>query len=148
MLDENYLISCKFVEGPSLVSLDGAVVNYIKTIIDHVLENNLSDVLALQVLDPGKEDQPKKPTAEVEIGRFGTIVLPKSVFNVVEFVPTGWPNTTDLPSDPSGPGPGEHWVKVQTPTKETHRVYVDQMEATEEELIYELVSQEVVIITA
>lgn len=82
-----------------------------------------------------------KCTAEVEVGKYGTMVLPKSMMNGGEFIFTGWPDTNQ-PGDPDGPGPNEHWNKVKVGDKETHRVWVSQVK-NETELLDELVRQEI-----
>jgi hypothetical protein len=116
----------EFGEGPSPVSpcdVDGN--NCIKEAADYVIRNNLLDVIALEVLDPVEDAKPMECTAEFELGKYGTIVLPKSMMNGGNMIPTGWPNTSQ-PFDPDGePDPGTHWAEAKVGDKVTHKVFVD-----------------------
>lgn len=70
------------------------VNNYcIDEFVDYIIEYNLVDIIALRFLDFLKDGQPKECTAEVEVGKYGTMVLPKSMMNGGEFILTGWPDT-------------------------------------------------------
>jgi hypothetical protein len=91
-------------------------------------------------LEPVKDGQPKESAVEVEMDKYGTIVLPKSMVNAMKLITTGWPNISQ-PYDPDGePDPGTHWARAKEGTKETHKVFVDQVE-NEEELLDNLVLQ-------
>lgn len=115
----------------------------VKDILGYITTNSLVNRIALGFLEPVEDGQPMEPGAEVEIGKYGTVVLPKSVVNSKELVATGWPDISQ-PFDPDAePAPGTHWAPVKVGTKETHRVFVDQVE-NEEELLYELALHEVV----
>jgi hypothetical protein len=133
---EHRFVPYEFGEGPSPVSMSDVVNKCIEKFVDYITKNNLVDVIALEFLDSVKDGQPKECTAEVEVGN-GTVVLPKSIVNGSVFIPTGWPDTSQ-PGDPDGePDPGTHWAPVKVGTKETHRVFVDQIE-NETELLDKL----------
>jgi hypothetical protein len=55
---------------------------------DYVNRNNLINVIALELLDSVKGGQTKECSAEVEIGKHGTIMLPKSMMNAGKLIPT------------------------------------------------------------
>jgi len=134
----------EFGEGPSPVSLCDVDNNCIKEAADYVNENNLVNAIALELLDSAKDEQPKESTAEVEVGRYGTIVLPKSMMIGGKLIPTGWPDINQ-PYDPEGePPPGEHWNEAKSSTGViTHKVHVDPIE-NETELLHELVRQGII----
>ena len=81
----------EFGEGPSPVSISDVDNNTcMEEVADYIANNNLVDVVALQFLDPGKDSQqPKESTAEIEVGKYGTIVLPKSMMIGGKLMPTG-----------------------------------------------------------
>ncbi|KAM5463530.1 hypothetical protein MferCBS49748_005882 [Microsporum ferrugineum] len=111
--EENRLVPYEFGEGPSPVfNSDVVNSNCVKDFISYVTKHDLVDAIALQFL----EGEPNECTAEVELERYGTIVLPKSMVNGVEFTPISWYEAT-LPNKPEGPGPGEHWAKVRGPRR-------------------------------
>jgi hypothetical protein len=67
----------EFSEGPSPISVCDVDNNCLEEAADYIIENNLVNVIALQFLDSVKDVQhPKESTAEVEVGKYGTIVLP------------------------------------------------------------------------
>ncbi|EGC47475.1 predicted protein [Histoplasma capsulatum var. duboisii H88] len=137
---ENRLVPYEFGEGISPVCKSDVADNgCVKDFISYTTKHDLVDAISLQFLD----GQPKECTAEVELEQYGTIVLPKSMVNGIEFTPTGWPDSTQ-PVEPEGSAPGEHWAKVKVGTKETHRVFVDQVE-DEKELMDKLILQGVII---
>lgn len=57
----------------------------------------LDDGAAFEVVHPTKGGKPNECTAEVEVDKLGTVVLPKPLVNAKESLPTGWP-------DPLQPG--------------------------------------------
>ncbi|MCJ1467578.1 hypothetical protein MMC07_006203 [Pseudocyphellaria aurata] len=135
----------EFGEGPSPVSLCDIDNDCIKEAADYVNKNNLVNVIALELLDSEKDGQLKECTAEVEIGKHGTIVLPKSMMNGGKLIPTGWPDINQ-PFDPDGePDPGTHWAEAKVGDKVTHKVFVDQVE-NEQELLEELVRQGIITV--
>lgn len=70
--------------------------------------------------------QRRESTAEVEVGKYGTIVLSKSMINDGKLIPTSWPNNIGRPFDPDRqPDPGTHWVEAKVKDKVTHKVFVD-----------------------
>lgn len=140
------LDSYEFGEGPSPVSVCDVDDNKcIEEVADYITRNNLADVIALEFLDSVKDArQPKESTAEVEVGKYGTVVLPKSMMIGGKLIPTGWPDTNQ-PYDPDGePHPGEHWNEAKSSTGViTHKVHVDPVE-NERELLDELVRQGII----
>jgi hypothetical protein len=117
--------------------------NCIEEAADYITRNNLVDVIALEFLGSVKGTQPKEWTAEVEVGEYRTIVLPKSLMKGGKLIPTGWPNTSQ-PFDPDGePDPGTHWAESKVGDKVTHKVFVDQIE-NETGLLDELVRQGII----
>ena len=132
---ENCLVPYEFGKGPSPRSnIDN---NAVKGFIDYITKHDLVGKIALQVSEAVKDGGPKERTAEVELGeKNGTVVLPVSMFKAPDFIPTGWP-------DPEGPGPNEYWQKQVVKDKETHRVFVDQIE-NETGLLDELVRQGII----
>ena len=46
-------------------------------------------MIALEFSEPVKDSKPRESSAEVEIGKYGTIVLLKSIVDAVELVATG-----------------------------------------------------------
>jgi hypothetical protein len=135
----------EFGEGPSPVSVNDLVDNNcIEEFVNYITKHGLVDVIALEVLDSGDGKQPDEPTAEIEVGEYGTIILPKSMINGGELIPTGWPNIIQ-PYDPDGEPPaGQHWNKATSSTGAvTHKVHVDQIE-NEKGLLDELVRKEII----
>lgn len=134
----------EFGHGPSPVSLFDIDNNScIKEVADYIIRNNLVNMVALEVLDTVKDGQPRECTAEIEVGNYGTIMLPKSLMNGGKLIPTSWPNTSQ-PFDPDGePDPGTHWVEAKVRDKVTHKVFVDQVE-DETDLLDELVRQGII----
>ncbi|KAF2105236.1 hypothetical protein BDV96DRAFT_617892 [Lophiotrema nucula] len=134
----------EFGDGPSPVSpCDVDDNNCIKEVADYITRNNLVDVIALEFLHSVKDAQPRECTAEVEVGKYGTIVLPKPMMKSGKLIPTSWPNTSQ-PFDPDGqPDPGTHWVEAKVKDKVTHKVFVDQIE-NETDLLDELVRQGII----
>lgn len=131
----------EFGEGPSPVSIcDLDNNNCMEEVADYITENNLADVIALQFLD---SPQTKEPTAEVEVGKHGTIVLPKSMMINGKLTPTGWPDTNQPYNTDENPPPGEHWNEAKSDGTVTHKVHVDSIE-NEIELLDELVRQGVI----
>ncbi|KAJ4308366.1 hypothetical protein N0V84_012141 [Fusarium piperis] len=142
--EENILVPYEFARGPSPVSMSSVVDDCVKAILGYVARNGLANMIALEFLEPVNDSQPMESAAEVEVGEYGTIVLPKSMVDAVEFIPTGWPDIS-LNYDPDAqPAPGTHWAPVKVGTKETHRVFVDQVE-NEEELLDKLALQGILI---
>ncbi|CAH0023442.1 unnamed protein product [Clonostachys rhizophaga] len=87
---------------------------------------------------PVQDGQAMESAAEVEVGKYGTIVLPKSMVDAAELAATRWPNTSQPYGPDAKPVPGTHWAKVKVRTEETHRVFVDQVE-NENQLLDKLV---------
>lgn len=80
----------EFGEVPLPVSLcDVDKNNPIEGVADYITRNNLVDVIALEFLDSVKDTQPKECPAEVEVGKYGTVVLPKSIMNGAKLISTG-----------------------------------------------------------
>lgn len=80
----------EFGEGPSPVSICDVDNSCMEEVANYITKNNLVDVIALQFLDPDKDShQPKESTAEIEVGKYGTIVLPKSMMIGGKLIPTG-----------------------------------------------------------
>jgi len=136
----------EFREGPSPVSVCDLDDNKcIEEVADYITRNNLANVIALEFLDSVKDvQQPQEPTAEVEVGKYGTIVLPKSMMIGGKLIPTGWPDINQ-PYDPEGePPPGEHWNEAKKPDGAiTHKVHVNSVK-NETELLEELVRQGII----
>lgn len=134
----------EFGEGPSPVSLCDVNDNScIKEVADYITKNNLVDAIALEFLDSVKDVQARESTAEVEVGKYGTILLPKSRINNGKLIPTSWPNISQ-PFDPDGqPDPGTHWVEAKVKDKVTHKVFVDQIK-DETDLLDELAHQGII----
>jgi hypothetical protein len=80
-------------------------------------------------LDLVEDTQRRESTAKVEVSKYSTIVLPKSIINDRKLIPTSWPNNISRPFDPNRqPDPGTHWVEAKVKDKVTHKVFVDQIE--------------------
>ncbi|KAL6364211.1 hypothetical protein LRP88_02127 [Fusarium phalaenopsidis] len=142
--EENILIPYRFAIGPSPVARSNMVESCIKAILGYIAGNGLANVIALELLDPVNDGQSMEPAAEVEVSKYGIVILPKAMVDAVEFIPTGWPDVT-LNYDPdSQSAASTHWARVFEGTKETHRVYVDQVE-NEKELLDKLALQGVLI---
>lgn len=74
----------------------------IEELADYITKNNLVDVIALEFLDLVEDAQRRESTAEVEVGKYSTIVLPKSMIYDGKLIPTSWPNNIGRPFDPDG----------------------------------------------
>ncbi|KAE9964643.1 hypothetical protein EG328_004444 [Venturia inaequalis] len=136
----------EFAEGPSPVSIyDVDNSSCMEEVGEYITKNNLADVIALKFLDPDEDSrQLKESTAEIEVGKYGTIVLPTSMMIGGKLIPTGWPDSKQ-PYDPEGDAPpGEHWNEAKSSTGAiTHKVHVDSIE-NERELLDELVRQGII----
>lgn len=78
----------KFGKGPSPVSLYNIDNDYIKEAADYINRNNLVNAIVLKLLDFARDEQPKESTAEVEVGKYRTIILPKSIIIGGKLIPT------------------------------------------------------------
>jgi hypothetical protein len=137
--ESNILVPYEFAMGPSPISTNNIVDDCVRDICGYIATHSLANTTALEFLEPVKGGQPIESVAEFETGN-GTIIVPKSMVRAVELVATGWPNISQ-PFDPDAePAPGTHWAPVKVGTKETHRVFVDQVE-NETELLDKLARQ-------
>ena len=145
------LVPFEFAEGPSPVDVTKIPAEFIPEFAGYLTKHDLTNVIAMQVGDFAKRDGvDPKSTAEVEIHwgqdlRF-TVVMPTSVLKagIEKLVATGW--NVPAAGDPEGDPPkGQHWLPVTSP-KNTHKVYVDDIEPlTPDALIQVLVEQEVIV---
>ncbi|KAH7115586.1 hypothetical protein EDB81DRAFT_919356 [Dactylonectria macrodidyma] len=144
VLGENILVPYEFARGPSPVSMSDVVNNNcVKDILGYITTYGLVNVIALEFLEPVKDGQPVESAAKVEVGKYGAIVLPKSMVNATELIATSWPDISQPYNHDAEPDPGAHWAPVVV-TKETHRLFVDQVE-DENELLVNLALQGVFI---
>jgi hypothetical protein len=99
-----------FARGPSPVLMSDVVNNdCIKDVLGYITANGLADSIALEFWGTVKHDHHMESAAEIEVGKYGTTVLPKSMANAVELIATSWPDISQ-PYDPdAGPAPGTHW---------------------------------------
>ncbi|KAG5813599.1 hypothetical protein H9Q74_012625 [Fusarium xylarioides] len=141
---ENILVPYEFARGPSPVLMSDVVNNdCIKDVLGYITANGLADSIGLEFQGTVKHGHHVESAAEIEVGKYGTIMLPKSMVNAVELIATSWPDISQ-PYDPGAePAPGTHWAPVKVGTKETHRVFVDQVE-NEDELLNTLALQGVI----
>ena len=112
---------------------------FIEEFTGYLIKNNLSDMFALEVVHPTEGGQPSECTAEVEVDKLGTVVLPKSMVNAKDFLRTGWPGP--LQPDDSEPPPGQTWAKK---VDESHKVFINRRIRNAGELVVELVRQGVI----
>ncbi|KAF2175645.1 hypothetical protein K469DRAFT_609952 [Zopfia rhizophila CBS 207.26] len=89
--EQNRLVPFEFGEGPSPVSASDVNDKFVQEFTGYLTKNNLTNMFALEVVHPAEGDQPNECTAEVEVDKLGTIILPKYMVNAKEFLPTGWP---------------------------------------------------------
>lgn len=136
--EQNRLIPFEFSEGQSPVSVGDVDDKFIKEFTDYLIRNNLPDTFALEIVHPA-EGGPHECTAEVEVDKFGTIVLPKSMVNAKDFLPTGWPGP--LQASDSEPPAGQSWAKK---VDESHKVFINKPIGNAGELVHELVRQAVI----
>ncbi|RSL83550.1 hypothetical protein CDV31_016820 [Fusarium ambrosium] len=136
---QNRLVPFEFAEGPSPISASDVNDKFVQEFTGYLIENNLTDTFALEVVHPAEVGQPNECTAEVEVDTFGTVVLPKSMVNAKEFLPTGWPGI--LQSGESEPPPGQTWAKK---VDESHKVFINKPVGAAGELVDELVRQGVI----
>ncbi|CAI6049274.1 unnamed protein product [Clonostachys chloroleuca] len=121
--DENCLAPFEFAEGPVPLSKDdNTLANFINVFVNYVKRHNLADVFGLQYLGLIDGDgQYISRTAEFELGKEGTIVLPTSVLKDVELVSTSWHGASE-PTEGEPPA-GESWAKRVVGGVETHKVF-------------------------
>ncbi len=100
-----------------------------------LIQHNLSNVIALEVVHPVEEHQNIECTAEIEVDKLGTVVLPQSM------VPTGWPGPLQ-PSEGDPPA-GQSWAPR---VNESHKVFINKPIITAKELMDELVCQGVIMV--
>ncbi|KAK7413646.1 hypothetical protein QQX98_007471 [Neonectria punicea] len=136
---QNRLVPFEFGEGPSPVSASDVNDKFVQEFTGYLNKNNLADMFALEVVHPAEGGQPNECTAEVEVDKLGTVVLPKSMVNAKEFLPTGWPGTLQ-PGD-SQPPAGQSWAKK---VDESHQVFINKSIGAAGELVDELVRQGII----
>jgi hypothetical protein len=95
--EKNRYVAFEFGEGPSPVSASDVDDKFIQEFTGYLTKNNLTEMLVLEVVHPAEGGQPNECTAEVEVDKLGTVVLPKSMVNAKVFLPTGW---ASLPPPP------------------------------------------------
>lgn len=137
--DQNRFIPFEFGEGPSPVSSSDVDDKFVQEITGYLTMNNLTNIFALEVVHAAEAGQPSECTAEVEVDKLGTVVLPKSMVNAKEFLPTGWPGPLQ-PGDTEPPA-GQSWAKK---VDESHKVFINKPIGTAGELVDELVRQGVI----
>ena len=135
-----------FAEGPSPLKEQNIPPQLISDVAKYLSENDLTDLISIDVKDFAKPCAGgDKRTSELDVvwgtTESLTVVLPFDwmVKGVTNPVPTGW-NVRDYnpASDPSGPGPGEHWNEATKPDgTKTHKVHVDSVEATSPKLLHD-----------
>jgi hypothetical protein len=139
--EQNRFVPFEFGEGLSPLSADDVDGKFIEEFTGYLTRNNLANIFALEVVHPAEGGQLNECTAEVEVGNLGTVVLPKSMVNAKEFVPTGWPGPLQLGDSKSSPPPGQSWVKLASGS---HKIFVKSPISSARELVNELVHQGVV----
>ncbi|KAI1288517.1 hypothetical protein F5Y03DRAFT_404801 [Xylaria venustula] len=132
-------VAFEFGEGPSPVSASDVDDKFLQEFTSYLTKNNLTEMLVLEVVHPAEGGQPNECTAEVEVDKLGTVVLPKSMVNAKEFLPTGWANLPQ-PGD-SDPPAGQTWAKK---VDESHKVFINKPIRTPGELVDELGCQGVI----
>jgi hypothetical protein len=137
--EQNRLVPFEFCEGPSPVSASDVNDKFVQEFTGYLTKNSLTDMFALEVVHPTEGAQPNECTAEFEVDKLGTVVLPKSMVNAKEFLPTGWPGP--LQPDDSEPPAGQTWAKK---VDESHKVFINKPIGTAEELVRELVRQGII----
>lgn len=137
--EQNRLVPFEFAEGLSPISTNDVYDEFVREFLDYLIENGLADTFALEVVHPTKAGQPNECTAEIEVDKFGTVVLPRSMVNATEFLPTGWPGA--LQPDESDPPPGQSWAKK---VDQSHKVFINKSIGTAGELVDGLVRQGVI----
>lgn len=125
---EKGLVPYEFAAGPSPLSGVSIPADFLDDFAKYILDRGLTDLVALEIGDIQKQRE-MGPKAEFDI-QWGeeyafTVVVPVSVVNefATELVITGWNQEPD-----GQPAPGTHWATVTAP-KNTHKVFVDSMEA-------------------
>ena len=79
--------------GPSPVPMSDVVNNdCIKAVLSYITANGLVNSIALEFLEPVKHNHHMESAAEIEVGKYETIVLPKSMVNAVELIAPSWPD--------------------------------------------------------
>jgi hypothetical protein len=136
--EQNRFIPFEFGEGPSPVSVSDVADEFVREFVGYLIEHDLSNIFALEIVHPAEGGQHSECTAEVEVDKFGTVVVPKSIMIAKEFLPTGWPGPLQ-PGD-SEPPAGQSWAKK---VDESHKVFINKPIGTAEELVHELVRQRV-----
>lgn len=137
----NRLVPFEFGEGPSPVSATDVNGDFIQEFIGYLIQHNLSNVIALEVVHPVEEHQNIECTAEIEVDKLGTVVLPQSMVKALEFIPTGWPGPLQ-PSEGDPPA-GQSWAPR---VNESHKVFINKPIITAKELMDELVCQGVIMV--
>ena len=132
--EQNRLVPFGFGTGPSPVSSSCVVDKYVKEFTDYLIKNNLSDMIALEVVHPIEGGQLGECTSEVEVDKLGTVVLPKSLVNAKDLLPTGWPGPLQ-PDDSESP-PGRTWAKK---VDNSYEVFIDRRIRNTGELVVEVV---------
>lgn len=133
---QNQLVPFEFGQGPSPITPGGVDDEFVLEFTRYLAKNDLTDVFALEVVHPTEGGKPNECTAEVEVDKLGTVVLPKSLVNAKEFLPTGWPGP--LQHGDSDPPAGQSWAKK---VDESHKVFINKPIGTAGELVRELVRQ-------
>ena len=137
--EKNRLVAFEFGEGPSPVAATDVGDKFIEEITGYLTKNDLTDLFVLEIVHPAEGVQRNECTAEVEVDRLGTVVLPKSRVNAKEFLPTGWLGPLQ-PGD-SDPPAGQTWAKK---VDESHKVFINKPIGSARELVDELVRQGVI----
>lgn len=130
------LVPYEFGRGPSPISSGDVDDEFVLDFTRYLAKNNLTNIFALEVVHPVEGGPPNECTAEVEVDKLGTVVLPKSSVNAQHFLPTGWPGLLQ-PGD-GDPPPGQTWAKK---VDDSHKVFINKPIGTARELVDELVRQ-------
>ncbi|GKU08177.1 unnamed protein product [Fusarium langsethiae] len=126
------LIPYEFGEGQSPIMGDERVLECMSDLATYIVEKDLVDIFALQLVQ--SDDHFAGPTAELEVEGFGTITLPQSMQKIEALIPVSWPTcVSGSASQLSGPPPGQHWnVSTKPDGTQTHKVHVDNAESEED----------------
>ncbi|OHE93880.1 hypothetical protein CORC01_10779 [Colletotrichum orchidophilum] len=136
---ENRLVPYEFAEGPSSLTLGEKDHQFLGEFNEYLRKHSLSDALALEVAPCGAEPQHQEGTTEIEVNGAGTIVLPISMVNNGDFLPTGWLYLNQL--EDSTPPKGQTWSKM---TNGSHKVFTNNPVGTPAELFAELIQARII----
>ncbi|KAK1656976.1 hypothetical protein BDP55DRAFT_53783 [Colletotrichum godetiae] len=131
---KNRLVPFEFAKGPPLITLSEQDNDFLVELSSYLDMHSLSDKLALEVTPYGADSQRQECTAEIEVDGVGTVVLPRSMVNSEDFLPTGW-FTLIQNGDSDNPPAGQSWAKV---VNGSHKVFTNKSVGTPAELVNEL----------